>query len=64
MHHDSVLTIPIHSYTIVVSFSQCVLRITVEINHNEEVLYMSPKFTQEYFPKELEILFEDPKGLF
>jgi hypothetical protein len=45
MNCNSVISLRIHSYVVIVSYTEGVMRITLEINHNEEVIYQSSKFT-------------------
>ena len=57
MNDNSIISLQIHSYTFIASLMNGVLRITLEVNHNQEVMYVSPKFSHEDFPQQLQILF-------
>jgi len=50
MTDNSIVSLHIHSCTFIASYTAEALRITLEVNHNEEVIFVSPKYTQEYFP--------------
>ncbi len=50
MNDNSVISLQIHSYTFIAYYIGGTMRISLEINHNEEVIYQSAKFTPEYFP--------------
>lgn len=45
MNGNSVISIEIHSFTFIASYTTGVVRLSLEINHHEEVLYQSPKFS-------------------
>lgn len=64
MNGNSVISLQIHSFTFIASYTAGVLRISLEINHHEEVLYQAAKFSSEYFPQELQILFENVEGFY
>lgn len=64
MNGNSVISLQIHSYTFIASYTGGVVRISLEINHHEEVVYQSAKFSAEYFPQELQILFENVEGFY
>jgi hypothetical protein len=57
MNDNSIISLQIHSYTFIASLIGGTLRITLEVNHHQEVIYISQKFTQEDFPQQLQIIF-------
>lgn len=56
MEDNSIVSMQVHSYTLIASLSAGVLRLTLELNHHNELLYVH-RFTQQEFPQQLQAIF-------
>lgn len=63
MEDNSTVSIQIHSYTLIASLIAGVLRLTLELNHHSELLYVQ-RFSQQDLPQQLQALFENVAGFY
>jgi hypothetical protein len=63
MEDNSTVSIQIHSNTLVASLTGGVLRLTLEVNHHHELLYVQ-RFTQQDLPQQLQAIFENVAGFY
>lgn len=64
MNDNSIISLQIHSYTFIASLISGTLRLTLEVNHHTEVMYISQKFTNQELPQQLQIIFENVAGFY
>ena len=57
MNGNSIISTQLHSYTLVASYTEGIMRISIEVNHSEDVLFVSNRYTDANMPTELKVLF-------
>ena len=50
MVNSSIVSLQIQGYTFIASYLEGIMRITLEINHSEDIIYKSAKFYSDNFP--------------
>jgi hypothetical protein len=64
MDGNSIISLHLHSYTLLASYTAATMRLSLEPNNNDHILFQSDKFKEDNFPTELRVLFENVAGFY